>query len=219
MIRLVIVDDHTLFREGLASIIQLEPDIEVSGLAGSVQEAVDVVGRLKPDIVLMDFSLPDGTGADATRRILIEHPECIIVFLTISKSDEFMFTAIRSGAKGYLLKNMSPSKLINSLRRVIEGEAALSREMTLSLMEGIAEQDKNKISSQMHPGLKQLTPREMEVLEQIVKDASNKEIAHRLDISIYTVKNHISNILSKLQLNNRREAATLARRYKIGNNR
>jgi DNA-binding NarL/FixJ family response regulator len=219
MIELVIVDDHTLFREGLASIIQMEPDIEVSGLAGSVQEAVDVVRKLKPDMVLMDFTLPDGTGADATRLILNEQPDCQIIFLTISESDENLYSAIRSGAKGYLLKNMSPSKLVSSLRRVIDGEAALSRKMTLSLIDRIADQDKSGFSDQMHPALKQLTSREMEVLEEIVKDASNKEIALRLRISVNTVKNHISSILSKLELNNRREAATLARRYNIGTNR
>ena len=127
MIKLVIVDDHTLFREGLASIIQLEPDIEVSGLAGTVQEAVDIVRSLKPDMVLMDFTLPDGNGAEATRLVLNEHPDCKIIFLTMSDSDENLFAAIRSGAKGYLIKNMSPAKLVATIRSVQRGESALSR--------------------------------------------------------------------------------------------
>ena len=162
MIKLIIVDDHTLFREGLASIIQAEPDIEVSGLAGTVQEAVEVVRQLKPDIVLMDYSLPDGTGADATRMVIEEHPDCKIVFLTMSESDENLFEAIRSGAKGYLLKNMSPSKLVTTIRSVQRGESALSRSMTLRLMEELSrmkEPERLDDSS-----LAKLTRREMDVL-------------------------------------------------------
>ena len=210
MIRLVIVDDHTLFREGLASIIQSEPDIEISGLAGSVLESLEVVRKTQPDLILMDFSLPDGTGADATQMILDEFPDSIIIFLTVSENDDNLLAAIRSGAKGYLIKNMSPSKLVNALRSVIQGEAALSRKMTRTLIERIANKDTPIGADQMDPGLRQLTSREM------VKDATNKEIAQTLGISVYTVKNHISNILSKLGLANRREAASLARKFNIG---
>ena len=95
MIKLTIVDDHALFREGLASIVKLEPDIEVAGMAGSVQEAIEVIGTVKPDVVLMDFTLPDGTGVDATRMVLEEHPDCKIIFLTMSDSDDDLFAAIR----------------------------------------------------------------------------------------------------------------------------
>ena len=114
--KIVIVDDHVLFRECLAAIIRSESDLKIIGQAGSVREAIETVKALKPDLVLMDFGLPDGTGADATRAILHEHPECKIVFLTMSEEDEDLFAAIRSGARGYLLKNMHPSKLISSLR-------------------------------------------------------------------------------------------------------
>ena len=138
MIRLVIVDDHALFREGLASILRLEPDITISGLAGSVEEALEIVEEIKPEIVLMDFTLPDGTGADATSKILEIYPDCKIIFLTMSERDENLFSAIRSGAKGYLLKNLSPSKLVASIRSVKEGESAISRSMTLRLMEELS---------------------------------------------------------------------------------
>ena len=130
MMRIIIVDDHILFREGLSAIIRQEPDIEVIGLVGTVQEAVDTVLKLKPDIVLMDFNLPDGTGVDAAQRIIQEYPRCKIVFLTMSDSKENLFAAIRSGAVGYLMKNMTPSKLVASLRSVQRGEIALAEDHT-----------------------------------------------------------------------------------------
>ena len=123
MMRIIIVDDHNLFREGLAAILRQEADIEVVGLVGTVQEAVDAVHTLKPDIVLMDFSLPDGTGAEATRKIIQDYPDCKIVFMTMSDREEDLLAAIRSGAVGYLMKNMTPSKLVAALRSVQQGKA------------------------------------------------------------------------------------------------
>jgi len=214
MIKLVIVDDHALFREGLASILRLEPDIEVCGLAGSVEEAVDVVERLKPDMVLMDFTMPDGTGADATRSILEKHPDCKIVFLTMSDNDENLFAAIRSGAKGYLLKNMSPSKLVVALRSVQDGESALSRSMTLRLMEELSRtKEGDRLSDDV--SLAQLTPRELEILRELANGKSNKEIANQLFISENTVKYHVHSILDKLQLPDRRAAANFAKEHGI----
>ena len=213
MIRLVIVDDHALFREGLASIIQIEPDIEVSGLAGTVREAVEVVRALKPDIVLMDFSLPDGNGAEATRIVLKEHPDCKIIFLTMSENDENLFAAIRSGAKGYLIKNMSPSKLVTTIRSVQRGESALSRSMTLRLMEELArtkEPERLEDSS-----LAKLTRREMDVLRALTTGMTNKEIANQLYLSENTVKYHVHSILDKLNLPDRKLAADFAREHGI----
>lgn len=213
MINLVIVDDHALFREGLASILRLEEDIEVAGLAGSVEEAVEVVRELKPEIVLMDFSLPDGNGADATRLVLAEHPECKIIFLTMSEQDESLFAAIRSGAKGYLLKNLSPSKLIASIRAVQQGESALSRTMTLRLMDELSRtKAPDRVSSAV---LDELTPREIDVLRELTAGLTNREIADQLVISQNTVKYHVHSILDKLNLTNRREAAEFARKHGI----
>jgi len=210
---MVIVDDHALFREGLASIIQIEPDIEVSGLAGTVQEAVEIVRKLKPDLVLMDFVLPDGTGADATRLILGEHPDCNIVFLTMSEEDENLFAAIRSGAKGYLLKNMSPSKLVTAIRSVQRGESALSRSMTLRLMEELS---RTKGSEHLEvQWLEKLTQREKDVLRVLATGKSNKEIANHLYISENTVKYHVHSILEKLNLPNRKAVATFAKEHGI----
>jgi len=213
MIRLVIVDDHALFREGLASIIQLEKDIEVSGLAGSVKEAVELVRTLKPDIVLMDFKLPDGNGADATRIVLQENPECKIVFLTMSESDDDLLAAIRSGAKGYLLKNMSPSKLVTTLRSVQRGESALSRSMTLRLMDELSQTTASE--RREDSTLANLTSRELDVLRELTTGGTNKDIANRMFLSENTVKYHIHSILDKLSLPNRKAAARFAKEHGI----
>jgi two-component system NarL family response regulator len=206
--KIIIVDDHVLFREGLAAIIRSETDIEIMGQAGSVQEAIELVKTLKPDLVLMDFGLPDGTGADATRAILKEYPQCKIIFLTMSEEDEHLFAAIRSGAKGYLLKNMRPSKLISTLRSVQQGESALSRSMTLRLMEELA-----RTKETPRTGDPTLTRREMEVLRELASGVSNQEIAQHLFISENTVKYHVHSILEKLNLSDRRDAAIYAREH------
>lgn len=213
MIKLLIVDDHALFREGLASILRLEPDIEISGLAGSVAEAVNLVGEVSPDIVLMDFSLPDGTGAEATKLILDEHPDCKIVFLTMSEKDDNLYAAIRSGAKGYLLKNLSPSKLVAAIRSVQNGESAISRTMTLRLMEELS---RSKPTDRVgDASLDKLTPRELDVLGELSKGLTNQEIASRLYISQNTVKYHVHSILDKLNLPDRRAAALFAKEHGI----
>jgi len=213
VIKLVIVDDHALFREGLASIIKLEPDIEVSGMAGTVQEAVEVIRTLKPDIVLMDFSLPDGNGAEATRTVLNEHPDCKIIFLTMSESDENLFSAIRSGAKGYLIKNMSPSKLVTTIRSVQRGESALSRTMTLRLMEELSRtKEPERLGD---ASLAKLTRREMDVLRALTTGMTNKEIAKQLYLSENTVKYHVHSILDKLNLSDRRVAAKFDKEHGI----
>jgi DNA-binding NarL/FixJ family response regulator len=206
--KIVIVDDHVLFREGLAAIIRSESDIEIVGQAGNVREAIEMIEVLKPDMVLMDFGLPDGTGADATRTILQEHPDCKVVFLTMSEHDEDLFAAIRSGAKGYLLKNMRPAKLVSSLKAVQQGESALSRSMTLRLMEELARTKEPPRA--LEPTL---TRRELEVLREVASGRSNLEIAERLFISENTVKYHVHSILEKLSLSDRRDAALYAREH------
>ena len=208
--KIIIVDDHVLFREGLAAIVRSESDFEIVGQAGTVQEAIESVRSLKPDMVLMDFGLPDGTGADATRVILKEAPECKIVFLTMSEEDEDLFAAIRSGAKGYLLKNMRPATLVSTLRSVQKGESALSRSMTLRLMEELA-----RTREPQRPGEPTLTRREMEVLRELASGFSNSEIAEHLFISENTVKYHVHSILEKLNLSDRRDAALYAREHRL----
>ncbi len=204
--RLIIVDDHALFREGLASIIRSEPDVEIAGMAGSVREAVEMARAVKPDMILMDFSMPDGTGADATRQILSENPACKIVFLTMSEEDDNLFDAIRAGAKGYLLKNMQPSKLVVALRSVQNGESALSRNMTMRLMEELSRTQKTET-----PTDATLTLREIDVIRALASGLSNAEIAQQLFISENTVKYHVHSALGKLGLNDRKQLAAYAR--------
>ena len=205
--KLLIVDDHVLFREGIASIIRAEPDIEIVGMAGTVREAVETAGRIKPDVILMDFTLSDGTGADATRQILEAHPKCGIIFLTMSEEDENLFDAIRSGARGYLLKDMHPSKLVTAIRSVYSGESAISRSMTLRLMKELSQPTKTN-PSQSSPTL---TRRELDVLRAIATGKTNHEIGDELFLSENTIKFHVHSILDKLHLKDRREAAAYAR--------
>jgi len=213
MMKIIIVDDHVLFREGLALIIRQEADIEVLDLVGNVQDAIASVSRLKPDIVLMDFSLPDGTGAEAARQITQQVPDCKIIFLTMSDNDESLFAAIRSGAKGYLLKNMSPSKLISTLRSVQRGESALSRSMTLRVMGELSRtRESDHVGS---PVLAKLTQREKEVLVKVAAGKSNKEIAQQLVLSENTIKYHVHSILEKLNLSDRKEMTRFAKEHDI----
>ena len=207
-IRLVVVDDHNLFREGLIAIIRSTSDIDVVGQAGSVKEAVDMVLDLRPDIVLMDFGLPDGSGAEAARAILKEYPECKVIFLTMSEEDDDLFDAIRSGARGYLLKSLQPTKLISTLRSVQDGESAISRSMTLRLMEELSRTKKNE-----YPVEITLTHREIDVLRAIAAGLSNHDIANHLFITENTVKYHVHSILDKLKLSSRKEAAAFAREH------
>lgn len=205
MTRILIVDDHHVFREGLVSIFRRQSDFEIVGEAASVAEAIEAAIKIQPELILMDFNLPDGTGLDATKAILGQYPKINIIFLTINEDDEKLLAAIRSGAKGYLLKNIGIPDLLASLRGLERGEAALSRKMVSRLLDAVSDQDK----PEKHPisGLNQLTSREYEILHEIARGASNREIAARFVISENTVKNHVHNILEKLKLKSRREVA------------
>lgn len=211
--RLLIVDDHLLFREGIASILRGEPDITIAGLAGSVEEAIDLAGSLQPEIILMDFTLADGTGVDATRSILAVQPDCKIIFLTMSEENDHLLEAIRSGAKGYLLKDIRTSKLVAALHAVYQGESALSPSMTLRLMEELTRTPAPERIT--NPDLDNLTRRELFVLQKLAEGKTNKEIAAELFISENTAKYHVHSILGKLGLSDRKEAASYARRHDL----
>lgn len=206
----LIVDDHVLFRQGLVSLLQSEADFQVVGQAGSSREAIQKAGELRPDMILMDFSLPDGSGVDAARAILSEIPDCKIIFLTVHAEDETMIEAVRCGAKGYMLKNVPIKQLIQALRSAQEGEAAISRSMMVHIMDELA-----RASGQVQTdpdALDRLSAREIEVLRELTTGASNQEIARRLFISKNTVRHHVHNLLDKLELENRKQLAKTAKR-------
>jgi DNA-binding NarL/FixJ family response regulator len=213
MMRVLVVDDHILFQEGIASLINKQPDLTVVGGAGSVKEAIAQSCLLKPDVVLMDFTLPDGTGLEATRAILAERPFTKIVFLTVHEDDERLFQAIRCGAKGYLLKNTPVTQLLDYLRGLAQGEAALPPSAVSRILEEFANSS-NHVESEPEI-LGKLTTRQLEVLHELKHGATNKEIAENLVISEQTVKNHISHILAVLNFHSRHEAASFARRYNL----
>ncbi|MBI5841636.1 MAG: response regulator transcription factor [Chloroflexi bacterium] len=210
IIRLMIVDDHHVLREGLVSIFRQQPDYEVVAEAGTVADAVEMAKKTKPDLVLMDYGITGGTGVDATREILAELPDTKIVFLTIHGTDEELFNAIRSGAVGYLLKNISAVNLVASLRGLMHGEAPLSRKMTGRILEAFGRNERSKPKDGYFNAL---TRREVEILQALSSGATNQEIAESLFVSINTVKNHIHNILEKLHLDDRRAAAKYAHEH------
>lgn len=207
--KIMIVEDHVLFRDGLRSLFRNSPDFEIVGEAGTIQEAVENARVLHPDIVLMDYTLPDGVGPEATKKILRVLPNCKIVFLTVHETEEKLFEAIRAGAKGFLPKNIDGENLIYSLRSLDRGEVAFSRKMTASIIEEFSHTE--TMEDAHEEILAELTTRQVEILKQIEAGNSNAEIAKRLYISQNTVKNHIKNIFRKLNVENRRQAAQLAR--------
>jgi DNA-binding NarL/FixJ family response regulator len=209
-VRILLVDDQVLFRQAVASLLGAQPDIRVVGEAGSVREAIAAFREHRPDIVLMDFSLPDGTGLDATQVILAERPDTRIVFLTVGEWDDRMFAAIRAGAKGYLQKNVPVAELLAFIRGVGRGEMALTPAAGMRILDEFA---RSVPRQPLQHSADKLTPRELEVLRALASGASNSEIAEQLVISENTVKNHIHSILAKLHLRNRREATKFARTY------
>ena len=205
--KVLVVDDHILFREGLVSLFQSTSDFTVVAEAGTVKDGIEQASAERPDIILMDFSLPDGTGLDATQVILAELPECKIIFLTVFETDENIATALHLGAKGYMLKNVSSSSLLASLRALGQGEMAMSRKMMSKALEF-----SHSMRYDPRKGMAdKLSPREIEILLELENDSSNAEIARKLFLSENTVKHHIHNILDKLGVENRREASVLAR--------
>jgi len=207
--KVLTVDDHILFREGLVSLLSDHPDFTVVGEAGTAREAVAMALELKPDLVLLDLNLPDKSGLDVIKSILSKRPETKIVILTILETEDLLLAAIRDGAIGYVVKSTPVSELLLSLRALDRGEAALSRKMTARLVDKVQRLDKS--ANQDHPDLEVLTPRELEVLRLLGERATNQEIADHLVIAKNTAKVHVHNILKKLGYKSRQEAGKFAR--------
>jgi DNA-binding NarL/FixJ family response regulator len=207
--KILLADDHALFRSGVASLLSQQEDFEVVGEAQSGPEAFEKATELMPDVILMDVYMPGGDGLEATRRIKEALPYTKIIILTVSEEDRALFEAIKSGAHGYLLKKIEPEELFKMIRGVSKGEAPISRGTAAKILSEFAKQTKEP--SQKRPG-ETLTEREQEVLVLLTKGNTNKEIASALCISENTVKNHLRNILEKLHLENRVQAVAFALR-------
>jgi DNA-binding NarL/FixJ family response regulator len=209
-IRVLLADDHVLMRHGLRLIIDSQEDMEVVGEAGDGFEALELAEELRPDIILMDIAMPRCDGLEATRRIKSRLPEIKIIVLTVHEEAESLLEALWSGARGFLLKKARADELIAALRGVLRGEAHLSPLMTDKLVDEFVRL--TKISSSLPVIENPLTPREKEVLREIARGANNKQIAALLTISVNTVKKHVSSILTKLGVQDRRQAAERASR-------
>jgi two-component system NarL family response regulator len=212
-IRVLIVDDHALFRKGLELVLAAEPDLEIVGEASEGLEAIERAADLQPDVVLMDVRMPGVGGIEATRRIRNAQPATRVVMLTVSEDEEDLFAAVRAGATGYLLKEVSIDEVANAVRAVARGQALVTPSMASKLL-GEFNVLSRRIDAQ-HGAAPRLTDREVEVLRLVAKGMSNKEIASELVIAENTVKNHVRNILEKLQLKSRMEAAMYAVREKL----
>jgi DNA-binding NarL/FixJ family response regulator len=209
-VRVLLVDDHVLFREGLSGIISTQPDMEVIGEANDGLEAIVKARELKPDLILMDIQMPDCDGLEATRVIKKELPDTIVVVLTVRDDEEKLFEAIKYGAQGYLLKSIRGQEMLEMLRGALRGDAAISPHLAGRMLEEF-----RRMSYQMPADdseILDLTPREQEVLSLVAQGKADKEIAIELSISVNTVKSHLRNLLSKLQVSSRREAARLAKK-------
>ena len=207
-IKVLLADDHTLFREGLRSLLEDQGDIEIVGEAEDGLEAVRLVPQLQVDVVLMDINMPIVDGVDATRTILENNQAVGIIILTMYPQDEYVLQALKAGAKAYLLKDTRSKKLLEVIRTVHQGQAVISPEMTNRLLD-----EYRQLSSkdeQREPKYQTLTDQERRILTLVAEGASNKDIAIDLNLSERTIKNYLSIIFQKLQVNNRTEAAIRA---------
>jgi two-component system NarL family response regulator len=207
--RVLLVDDHALFRQGVRNIIEAEEEFEVVGEAGDGAGALAKARELNPDLILMDINMPHGSGLEAVSAIKRELPDVRIIMLTVHDKDENLFEAIKRGAEGFLNKNVRAKDLLDSLRGVLRGEVAFSGPMSSKILREfarLAEIEDERIASQ-------LTPREKEVLQKLSEELTNRQIAFSLCISEHTVKAHVSSILKKLHLQTRIQAAAYARRW------
>lgn len=213
LLHIAIVDDHPLFREGVAHILGQQPGIDVVAQGASADEAIAIAGRYLPDVLLLDVSMPGG-GLNAVRHIATAWPVIRVIMLTVSEQEDDVTMALRAGARAYVLKGVSSRELITVVRTVAAGEVYVTPSLATSLLYDLS--GGGATPARAVEPLDELTDREREILEHVADGDSNKEIANRLQISEKTVKHHMTNILQKLQARNRVEAALIARTHANG---
>jgi len=211
-LRVLIADDHTLFRYGMQGLLSTQPDIEVVGEATTGEEALALAGELQPDVVLMDIKMPGVSGIEATRRVLEDHPHIHILMVTMFEDDASVFTAMRAGARGYVLKDAPKDDVLSAIRTVGRGGAVFSPGIAARLMDFFTT-TRPAVPREAFPTL---TGREREMLHLMAQGASNAEISRLLSLSVKTVANYVSNILHKLQVADRKGAVARAREAGLG---
>jgi DNA-binding NarL/FixJ family response regulator len=216
-IRVLVADDHPVFRRGMRAILGAEPDTELVGEATDGEEAVALTLKLRPDVVLMDLNMPNVSGIEATRRILEENPETAVLMLTMFEDDKSIFAAIRAGAHGYVLKGADGAETLRAIHAAASGEAIFSPTITRRLTEYFATPEGDHISS-MEQAFPNLTEREREILALMAEGYTNNAIASRLYLSPKTVRNYVSSIFTKLQVSDRSQAIIHAREAGLGTN-
>jgi DNA-binding NarL/FixJ family response regulator len=206
-LNILIADDHPLFRKGMTALLETMPGIQVVGEAASGREAVELAASLKPDVVLMDLQMPDGNGLSATREITRAQPDIRILVITLFEDDDSIFAALKAGARGYILKDADEDEMMRAIRSAGEGEAIFSPPVAARLIDFFTENSHHEPAA----AFPELTDREREILSLIARGDTNAAIAARLFLSIKTVRNHVSNIYSKLQVADRAQAVIRAR--------
>ena len=206
VIRVLVVDDHAIIRKGIRAVLDLVPDIDLVGEAENGLQAVKMESELNPDVILMDLMMPEMDGIACIKQIKIQRPNALILVLTNFAGEDMIFPAIKAGAMGYHLKDSSPEALIDAIRQVSRGVASLHPSIAKKLLDELHNTDKQQLSDEP------LTPREVDVLRLIAQGYENREIAGKLVISDATVRTHVSNILGKLHLASRTQAALYALR-------
>ncbi len=215
LIRVLIADDHPHFRDGLRALLVSASDLEVVGEAEDGEEAISLAAELQPDVILMDLNMPGESGIEATRRILRTSPHISILVISMFEDDDSVFAALQAGARGYLLKGALKAEILRSIRAVASGEAIFGPSIAKRLMQYFA----SPRPSAPPDAFPELTDREHEILALIARHETNPEIAKRLNLSPKTVRNHVSNIFTKLQVSDRAQAIIRAREAGLGQGR
>lgn len=213
-IKILLADDHNMVRKGLQVFLGTQPDLVVVGEAASGQETLEKAEQLLPDVVLMDLNMPVLNGIEAAQKLKLSHPDIKVIVLTSFSDQEHVVPAIRAGARGYLLKDIEPEELVRAIRRVHQGQVELHPDVAGQLMNLVTEKPKEPFADPVA----ELTGREREVLRLIATGKSNKEISEALHITEKTVKTHVSNLLSKLELTDRTQAAIYAVKHGLDKN-